>query len=311
MNMPVASLLCLLFFTCVNSSLYAQTNLQVDNKTAAFLEKFDSDYEQAILTHNPDLVSGYWADDVRLMPEYQKTMMGKENAELYLYAFADRFEISQYSRDKLEMLDLGSRIVEFGTFTMKATNKATGEESEMPGKYGMIWTKQEDGELRLITEAWNYNLQVDSPEQLIFDEVPIVNVALEAHVPVNNNISFELAAINRFTEDFITQHDDHLWSQLYGKNGMLMYSNHPIYSGKEEIEAFLSEHVKGLPVFEKLDIRTDRIDRLGNFVIEYSSHIAIIKNGDWSGVATGKNIVIWKREPDHSLKIFRGIAMYD
>jgi hypothetical protein len=46
-------------------------------------------------------------------------------------------------------------------------------------------------------------------------------------------------------------------------------------------------------------------------VIEYASHIAIIRDGEYSGVGTGKNIVIWRREKGGSLKIFRGIAMYD
>ncbi len=70
-------------------------------------------------------------------------------------------------------------------------------------------------------------------------------------------------------------------------------------------------HVKELPVFEELDIRNDRIDNLGTFVIEYASHIASWKNGDSSGVGLGKNIRIWRREADHSLKLFRAIGMYD
>ncbi|MEJ7644851.1 MAG: hypothetical protein WKF87_09665 [Chryseolinea sp.] len=91
----------------------------------------------------------------------------------------------------------------------------------------------------------------------------------------------------------------------------LVYSNHPIYQGKKEVTEFLKDHVTHLPVFEKLDIRNDRIDNLGEYVVEYASHIAMIRNGDWSGVNTGKNITIWKREKDCSLKIFRGMAMYD
>lgn len=66
-----------------------------------------------------------------------------------------------------------------------------------------------------------------------------------------------------------------------------------------------------MPIFEKLDIRNDRIDDLGKYVIEYASHIAVIRNGDYSGVGTGKDIRIWRREAGGSLKIFRHMAMYD
>ena len=64
-------------------------------------------------------------------------------------------------------------------------------------------------------------------------------------------------------------------------------------------------------MFEKLDIRNDRVDDLNDFVIEYASHIAIVRNGDWSGVFTGKDLAIWRRTKNGSLKIFRHIAMYD
>ncbi len=37
----------------------------------------------------------------------------------------------------------------------------------------------------------------------------------------------------------------------------------------------------------------------------------MVRDGDWSGVFTGKDIRIWRREPDGTLRIFRNIAMYD
>jgi hypothetical protein len=74
---------------------------------------------------------------------------------------------------------------------------------------------------------------------------------------------------------------------------------------------FLAAHAKELPVFETLDIRTDRIDDLGRYVIEYASHIAGFRVGDQSGVTTGKNTVISRREPGGALRGFRGMATYD
>jgi hypothetical protein len=92
---------------------------------------------------------------------------------------------------------------------------------------------------------------------------------------------------------------------------MMFYSNSPVYKGRNELDAFLAEHVQHLPVFEKLDIRNDQIDHQGEYVIEYASHTAIVRHGDWSGVGTGKDVRIWRREKDGSLKVFRAVAMYD
>ncbi len=290
---------------------FAAPDGQADAKTIEFLRNFRSDYIKSILTKKPELVANYYAENLRLMPEFQMTIMGKSNALLYHQAFSKRFETQEYDRNQIETLDLGSKVVEFGLFTLKTKVRNNGEQHTIQGKYLDVWEKGENGQLTLITEAWNYNHVLPIEEKLRFEEVPTANIALAAHVPINSNISFELAALNRLAEVTITQHDAKIWSQFYADDAMLYYSRSPIYKGKKAIREFHEKHVKEIPVFEKLDIRTDRIDDLGNYVIEYASHIAIIRDGEYSGVGTGKNMVIWRREKGGSLKIFRGIAMYD
>lgn len=309
-NLKIICLLLLVKFLTSNT-LQAQDYLLSNEEQLSFLSKFNQHYELAIKKGNPAILETYWANDLRIMPEYQKTIMGKANAFKYQKAFANRFEVLDYQRKKLEVLNLGLMIVEFGTFTMQLKLKENGQAYTLLGNYGNFWKLQSTGDLLLVTETWNYSERVECAPQLVFDEVPIVHTATKAHLPVKEPISFEIKAFNSFTEEIIAQHDADLWGQLYGNDCKLIYSNHPIYSGKEEINTFLAAHVKELPTFEKLDIRTDQIENLGDYIVEYSSHIAIIKDGDWSGVGTGKNIVIWKRQSDCSLKVFRNMAMYD
>ena len=146
---------------------------------------------------------------------------------------------------------------------------------------------------------------------LRFTELPSVQIALQGRVPVKDNISFELAALGLLLEKAVSQHDARLWSQFYTDDAMMIHSFAPLDNGKKAVDSFIESHVKTLPVFEKLDIRNDRIDVSGDYVVEYASHVANWRNGDSSGVSTGKNIRIWRREPDGSLKIFRQIGMYD
>ena len=245
------------------------------------------------------------------MLEFQKTIIGKSNVQVYFKAFLERFDVYEFGREEKEILDLGSVITELGMFRMKIRSKSTGRNHEVTGKYIDIWEKSGDGELALITEAWNYNHQLEIEDQFRFDGIPQVDVALQAHLPINNNISFELAGLNRLMESVVSQHDAKIWSQFYAEDGMFLYSRNRIYEGKEALNKFLDAHAKGLPVFEKLDIRNDCIDDLGSYVIEYASHVANWRNGEHSGVNTGKDLRIWRREKDCSLKIFRHIGMYD
>ncbi len=305
-------LLLLVALVCLPAArVVARPGTNPDARTAAYLEKFRADYVQSVLGHQPALLGPYYAENVRLMPEFQLTVMGKGNALAYHGAFADRFDVQAYDRKAIETLHLGTRVVELGTFTTRMTQKQTGQQYTLEGKYEQLWEKSARGELALVTEAWNYSHPVAFADQLRFGTVPGVQVAYQAHVPVNNNISFQLAALNRLMEEAFTQHDANVSSRFFTDDAMFIYSANPIYHGRQALDAFLVQHMRQLPVFEKLDCRTDRIDDLGAYVIEYASHIAIIKDGDYSGVGTGKNLRIWRREQDGSLKLFRQMAMYD
>src|SRR5687768_9279152 len=132
----------LLTSACLNISLvFGQSNVKTaDNNT--HLQKFRSDYIRSILDKKPEMIQDYYAEDIRLMPEFQKTIVGKENVLTYHNAFSTRFNIQSYNRNEIEVLDLGSRIVELGMFAMKIKLKATGKEYEVNGKYLNIWDKK-------------------------------------------------------------------------------------------------------------------------------------------------------------------------
>lgn len=310
--MRTKSIFLLALFVCLHiSHVCGRPDARAAETSPARLDVFRADYVKSMSDGNPEIVAAYYADEVRLMPEYQKTVIGKSHALSYHKAFAARFGVRKYGRTKVEILDLGARVVELGLFTMEVTIRSSGRVHELKGKYQNIWGKSGRGELSLITEAWNYSHHTPLAEQLRFEEVPAVHVALRAHVPVTNGISFELAALNKLMEVTIAQHDHKVWAQFYADDGMFIYSHHPLYRGRKALDDFLAKHVGELPIFEKLDVRNDRIDELANHVIEYASHIAVVRAGDFSGVSTGKDIRIWRREPGGALKIFRAMAMYD
>lgn len=303
-------LLVVLIFTNITYT-FPQSTVKADEKTITYLKKFRSDYIKGVMDKKPEVIHAYYAENIRLMTEFQKTVMGKANVLLYHKTFQARFDVTSYARTEIEIFDLGSMVVEHGLFEMKMKSKNTGKEHEAKGKYQNIWEKAGNDKLVLITEGWNYNHQPEIEQQLRFDDIPAVDVAIQAHVPVNSHVSFELAALNRLMEATISQHDGKLWSQFYSDNAILFAQRHSLYDGRKAIDDYIEMHVKELPVFEKLDIRNDRIDVLGEYVIEYASHIATWRSGEYSGVGLGKDLRIWRREKNGSLKIFRHIGMYD
>jgi ketosteroid isomerase-like protein len=289
-----------------------QVDLTPSDKVIAYLKTFRTEYARAMVNKKPELVEKAYDENVRLMPPFQKTILGKRNVVVYNKAFANRFDIISYNRKEVEVLDLGSQVIEIGNLNAKLILKSTGEQFDLAGKYLDIFKKLRNGELSLITQAWNFDAHYDNlNDHLKFEDIPSVAAAFLPNVHVNDNISFELAALNRLLDAAVTEHDANVWCRFYTDDSMQLSSYYPILRGKKEIDEYLKKHVVELPIFEGLDIRNDHIDHLGNYVIEYASHIASWKNGGSSGVNTGKNIRIWRREADHSLKMFRSIGMYD
>lgn len=306
----ITSVLFAAVLLCVTGAcVHAQHN-GTNEKTISFLRQFRSDYIKSKLEATPEILSTYLNDSIRLMTEFQKTVMGRSNVLAYHKALTQKLQIKSYSRVELETLDLGLMVVEFGQFTLQGTLRSTGQQHELKGKYVNVWQRK-NGKLFLITDGWNYDHQVNFSDQLRSENVQVMDVALQAHVPVKNPVSFELAALNRLQEVAISESDDDVWSQFYADDAILFCQFGSLVHGRKQIDDYIMRHAKDRPVFEKLDIRNDRIDDLGSYIIEYASHIAIWRKNEHSGVNLGKDLRVWRRAPNGSLKIFRQIGMYD
>ena len=272
------------------------------------LDRFNAAVKQAFDEDRADPVLSFYSDRVRVMPEYHGTLMGAAKARAYYTAFFDRFDVQGYARERLRIFDLGARVMDVGRFKMKVTS-ATGTH-EIAGKYAEVW-RNTNGQLSLLAQTWNFDNYVASTDEFRFPGAAGVRIAFEPHVAAKDPLSFELAALNKLQEDAIREKDANVWSQFYADDALLLVNHGRELAGRRAIDAYLKEHTGGMPVYEKLDIRHDEIDPSGSYVIDYASHIAIWRRGEASGVNTGKNIRLWRREPHGGLKMIAQIGTYD
>ena len=155
--------------------------INVDDQVVSYLKKFRSDYSKGMLENKPELFQVYYSDTVRLMPPFQKTIIGNEHALSYHKTILNRFTIQNFVRKEIEIIDLGTQVLETGTLTFQLTSKSTGKQQVLHGKYLNLWAEVKNGDLSLITEAWNYDQYYgDIHEALKVDEVPSVHAGLSA-----------------------------------------------------------------------------------------------------------------------------------
>jgi ketosteroid isomerase-like protein len=272
------------------------------------LDRFHAAYQQAMRQDNAEGILPFYADEVRVMPEYHGTLFGAVDAQAYFTAFFERFTVQDYQRERLRVFDLGARVMDVGRFKMKLVS-GTGTD-EIAGKYAEVWSNT-NGQLSLLAQTWNFDNYPGNAEEFRFASVPSVRIAFEPHVVVKDALSFELAGLNKLQEDAIKEKDVNVWSQFYADDALLLVNHGREQHGRRAIDEYLREHVAGMPVYEELDIRHDAIDAVGSYVIDYASHIAVWRNRDASGVNTGKNIRLWRREPHGGLKMITQIGTYD
>jgi ketosteroid isomerase-like protein len=288
----------------------------VSREHRATLDDYREAQVRAYLAGKPEPLLIPLADTVRLMPGYQKTVLGKADAATYHRAFLRRFDVRAYERQAIEAVDLGARVIEIGRFTITLSEKTpaasgTAEPHTLAGKYMDIWEKDPAGKLALHTAGWNYDAMPRIADRLRFADVPSVHIALQPRAPVTGGVSLEIAALGKLQESAIIQRDGKTWALFYADDAIQLMNQGAVTSGREALDAYFRQHARALPVFEKLDIRADRIDDLGKYAIEYGSAVVTWKTDDYSGVSLGKNIIVWRRADSGTLQIWRAISMYD
>jgi len=281
----------------------------------ATLDAYRAEIIDAYLSGKPEGAIRPVAESVRLMPAYQKTILGKADAATYYRAFLNRFVVRAYQRSPIEVADLGQRVMEIGRFKMTVAVRGSTETHALSGKYMDLWEKlrggtSTSGTLTLHTAAWNHDELPKIAEQLRFAEVPSVHLALQVRLPVTAGLRLELAGLQKLEESAIAQHDGKTWALFYADDGIVLSNHGTVVSGRQALDEYFERHAKALPVFEKLDLRTHQIDYLGDYAVEYASGVATWRMNEWSGVSLGKGILIWRTDGG-TPRIWRAISMYD
>jgi len=292
--------------------LIATFRLDAQSPSPQFIHLYNTALEKALQKNDLGPVAAFHARNIRLMPPFQKTMKGVTAVGSYYQAISNRFIIAKLQFKSLRILPFDTLVVDQGTFELVVQPRGGTMQQTITGNYLHLWSTRNSNKPQLLTDAWNVKQLPFDNELFRFRELPTVDVALMPHVPVNDDVSFELAALNRMMEATVSQHDAIAWTLFYANDACFLASDGQYYSGKDAIRKYLVDHAAGMPVFEKLDIRNDQIDDLGNgYIIEYASHIANWRFDEHSGIGLGKDFRIWKRQANGTLKIVTHIGSYD
>lgn len=283
------------------------------------IQDYEQAYIKALVEKKVSKLASYYGDDSRLMLIANPTIVGRDAALQYYQAFVERFDVKHYERTWVEHIELGHHIVVLGRFRatlLPSTSEAKAERNPLrewvlQGSVANVWFKNTKGELILQADAWNLDTWTDLKDRLHFANVPSQVSAFMPRVLPHLPENIEVSAYQALTELAVAYRDGRTMSAVYSDDGVLMPNYHPMVTGKPHIEAYWEKHIEDIPVLEKVQNRTDRLDSYDDYAIQYASHIVNWRSGDETGVNTGKHLRVWLRGEDGRFRIRMSISGYD
>ncbi len=269
-------------------------------------------FTAGMLEEKLESVVSSFAENGRVMPEYQETGLGKEQISQYYEAFFERFDTKKFIKTTDEVLNLGHLIVEIGSFQTDLIVAETSEEKSLTGTYFDVWETQEDGSTKLFSSAWNYDAAFDGIRSLMhFSDIESTPAQRIPGITVSDELSYEVSALSEFNDVLMKRQQPETLMWIYAEDAAYAPHDAPIVKGRDAIAAFLKNYTSYWVPFDFVDVSVDRLDKTQWGAISYTSYNLRWIGGDQTGVATGKGIRIWKRSKDGQLQSFRQIAMHD
>lgn len=277
-----------------------EDQIQKLNKTLTDAEKND-DLESFLAVYDENAIS---------MPEYQPTLQGSREIKAFYQEIFQRQNIKTFEKEIEEVIQLDSTIIEIGTFTKEYAHQDADTLAVQNGKYWNVWGVQKNGILKLKGESFGYFHPIENPETLVVQVEK--TKTLNPENATKANIPFELKAYNALMEKGVRIRDGALRSEFFTTDAKFMPFAEPSVSGIEKLKPYLVQYSsRGEVVIDSITCSTYHYESFDDYMLEYAQFKVKWIVPQYVGRTEGKGIRIWKRQEDHSLKLFREIGTHN
>ncbi|MBA4053923.1 MAG: hypothetical protein C0490_04355 [Marivirga sp.] len=283
-----------------DATTHQTTELQLQDLSKKLTEAETTDDLQAFLQH--------YDDKAISMPEYQLTLDGRQHIEGFYREMFDHQNIKIFQRQPRDYIHLGKSIVEIGTFLKEYTDSKTDTLRKLTGKYWHVWEAQPDGQYRIKGEAFGFFHPVAHPETLIVT----ANNTQPDDFEIKKDIPFELKAYNALMEKGVRKRDGVFRSEFFTEDASFYPFADTTVTGMEKIKPYLIGYSsRGSVTIDSIMCYTYDFEYSGDYILEYDMFKVKWSVPGFSGRTEGKGIRIWKRQEDHSLKLYREIGTHN
>ena len=250
----------------------------------------------------------HYENDAISMPEYQVTLTGRREIETYYGEMFKRHQIKRVERTPMEFIHANNTVVVIGTFYREYNLFAEDSVRILEGKYCHVWSVRPDGRNRIRGETFGYFKPVDHPETLILSAAQQQIDESEVRITV----PLELKAYNALMEKSVITRDGELRAKFYTDDAIYYPFADTAVSGIDQLNRYLISYSNRRQVtLDNVSCYTYAFEYLGEYVLEYAMFKVKWNRDGVAGKTEGKGIRIWRRQSDHSLKLFRQIGTHN
>ena len=256
--------------------------------------------DKALINSNLGQLLALTGPETIFMLDYQRTLQGSSQLQQYYGKLFNAQDIKTIKRRVKETFTLGKLDFEMGIFTKTFIRNSDQKTIIHNGKYWCIWERV-GADTQLFAYVEGYHQEIPKDEYVVLD------LGIE---PTNNG-TIELKAYAALGEKAIREWDPELRILLYEDDAIF----YPFADTAKVGIEILAPYLRG---YHQNDIKIDFITGkpfayryFDGYVLQCSTFEVDWHFNEASGTNKGKGITLWKRQPDHSLKIYRKIGSHD
>lgn len=291
-------------------SVFAQPKTKFDNLKHK-VQKLSEILTTAETNDDTKTFLALYEENAVSMPDYQPMLRGIDEISIFYKEIFQRQKIKQFHRRTEEVISLGkTTLAEIGTFKKEYSELETDSILTLNGKYCYIWNILPNGSLKIKGEIFGFFHPIQKPGNFV---VGLQTHLGESDIHKENEIPIELRAYNALMEKYVKNGEGALRCQFFTDDGKFMPFSHPTLTGMNELKPYLIAYdTRGVDFrFDLLSVYTYDYEYFDEYVLEYPKFKVKWSTPDASGVAEGKNIRIWKRQGDKSLKLYLEISTHN
>jgi len=130
-----------------------------DNKLKDQVQAVNDKLAKANVSGDMDAIADLYADDVVYLPNYGPMIKGKEGMEEFEKKMMESgAKMTSMTLTTMEVMDFGEMVFEIGTYALSMEIPGMDQPWADKGKYVSLWRKAKGGNLEMVVDIWNTNV---------------------------------------------------------------------------------------------------------------------------------------------------------